>query len=383
MTESDIVQCQSGPVPSCAVPAAESSLITSTTRREKRKPDVANPSATIKRQKPCCSGDQTDICDNDDQENQQQPSSMLGASSGVEHPSRHNRSSLGAVLLTSIYWLQQGGQQPAVVQIGEQDSPVAVAQEEGQLQAEASASADASAECASPTSSSTPTVSQPSTAGQHSHHHTHSVSHQQFLQQEEELYHQQQVTSGASEDSEDLDYDEEDFDPFVFIAQLGPVEQYADPGRQPLLPRQTRTCKQKTLVLDLDETLVHSTLDAVCGVGADFTFPVMFNGAEHMVHVRQRPHMREFLEAVANDWEVVVFTASQKVCGHDLCELSSPNYACIMLSSSMLEGYCILSNVPDPVGCVRLSAPCSVSCTLKTLVSSCIVCMKSVHALLC
>lgn len=312
MTESDIAQCQSGPMPACAVPAAESSLITSTTRREKRKPDIPNPQLGLKRQKPCSSGDQADTCENDDQENQQQPSSIVGASSGVEHSARQNRGSLGTVLLTSIYWLQQGGQPPEAVQLDDLDSLIAVAQEEGQLQAEASASADAPADCGSPTSSSTPTVSQPSTAGQHSHA-AHDVSHQQFLQQEEELYHQQQVSSGASEDSEDCGYDEDDFDPFVFIAQLGPVEHYAQANRQPLLPRQTRLCKQKTLVLDLDETLVHSTLDAACGVGADFTFPVMFNGAEHMVHVRQRPHMRAFLEAVARDWEVVVFTASQKV----------------------------------------------------------------------
>jgi hypothetical protein len=121
------------------------------------------------------------------------------------------------------------------------------------------------------------------------------------------------ATSGASDESDDADYDDDDFDPLVFIGTLGPVEHYALPGRQPLLPRQTRQCKQKTLVLDLDETLVHSTLDAACGVGADFSFPVTFNGAEHMVHVRQRPHMREFLESVAAMFEVVVFTASQKV----------------------------------------------------------------------
>jgi CTD small phosphatase-like protein 2 len=45
--------------------------------------------------------------------------------------------------------------------------------------------------------------------------------------------------------------------------------------RAPILPRKTRTCPQKTLVLDLDETLVHSSLEVVpC---PDFTFPVHFN----------------------------------------------------------------------------------------------------------
>ncbi len=39
---------------------------------------------------------------------------------------------------------------------------------------------------------------------------------------------------------------------------------------------QTRACKRKTLVLDLDETLVHSTLDGLDL--PDFSFPVFFNG---------------------------------------------------------------------------------------------------------
>ena len=38
---------------------------------------------------------------------------------------------------------------------------------------------------------------------------------------------------------------------------------------------QTRACKRKTLVLDLDETLVHSTLDGFDL--PDFSFPVFFN----------------------------------------------------------------------------------------------------------
>ena len=41
---------------------------------------------------------------------------------------------------------------------------------------------------------------------------------------------------------------------------------------------QTRRSARKTLVLDLDETLVHSTLDGF--VDPDFTFPVFFNNKE-------------------------------------------------------------------------------------------------------
>jgi len=125
-------------------------------------------------------------------------------------------------------------------------------------------------------------------------------------------------------DAEDDD-DDEWFDPLVFISRLPPSvpPDATRPGT--LLPRRTRTAKQKTLVLDLDETLVHSTLDDATGAEtADFDFPVLFNGAEHMVHVRVRPHMQQFLERAAELFEVVVFTASQKVYAERLLNILDP-----------------------------------------------------------
>eukprot|EP00775_Hariotina_reticulata_P003564 gene3564-3832_t len=169
--------------------------------------------------------------------------------------------------------------------------------------------------------------------------------HQQPQQQEDDML-------NLMEESDDVDYDEDDFDPFVFISTLGPVDRYAQPGRQPLLPCQTRTCKQKTLVLDLDETLVHSTLDAAFSNGADFSFPVMFNGAEHMVHVRQRPHMQAFLERVATLFEVVVFTASQKVYAEKLLNILDPHRqlirhriyrdSCVLVDGNYLKDLSVL-----------------------------------------
>jgi len=54
------------------------------------------------------------------------------------------------------------------------------------------------------------------------------------------------------------------------------------------------------LVLDLDETLLHSTPDPTAD--ADFTF-----GA---YKTRLRPHLREFLEAIDRQWHVGIFTAA-------------------------------------------------------------------------
>lgn len=66
--------------------------------------------------------------------------------------------------------------------------------------------------------------------------------------------------------------------------------------------------KRKTLVLDLDETLVHSSFKPV--EGADFIVPVKIDGITHKVYVMKRPYCEEFLRETAKYWEMVIFTAS-------------------------------------------------------------------------
>lgn len=76
-------------------------------------------------------------------------------------------------------------------------------------------------------------------------------------------------------------------------------------------------------VLDLDETLVHSTLD-VKSAAADFTFPVHFHNQTHTVNVRRRPHLKAFMEHVGPRFEVVIFTASQRVYAERLLDIIDP-----------------------------------------------------------
>lgn len=65
---------------------------------------------------------------------------------------------------------------------------------------------------------------------------------------------------------------------------------------------------KKCLVLDLDETLVHSSFKAV--PGADFVIPVEIDNVVHSVYVLKRPGVDQFLERLADQFELVVFTAS-------------------------------------------------------------------------
>ncbi|XP_050372831.1 uncharacterized protein LOC126790575 isoform X2 [Argentina anserina] len=120
------------------------------------------------------------------------------------------------------------------------------------------------------------------------------------------------------DDSEEFD----DFDPYLFIKNLPDLFSVVPTFRPLLLPKQTRSCPPTSLVLDLDETLVHSTLEP-CD-DADFTFPVNFNLQEHTVYVRCRPHLRDFLDRVSLLFEIVIFTASQSIYAEQLLNVLDP-----------------------------------------------------------
>jgi hypothetical protein len=53
--------------------------------------------------------------------------------------------------------------------------------------------------------------------------------------------------------------------------------------------------KKKTLILDLDETLVHSSMNPFPKC-ADITLPINFNGRNIFVYVLKRPFLEIFLE---------------------------------------------------------------------------------------
>ncbi|EFO90775.1 CRE-SCPL-1 protein [Caenorhabditis remanei] len=73
----------------------------------------------------------------------------------------------------------------------------------------------------------------------------------------------------------------------------------------PLLPQDSN---KKCLVIDLDETLVHSSFKPV--KNPDFVIPVEIDGVEHQVYVLKRPYVDEFLAKVGEHFECILFTAS-------------------------------------------------------------------------
>eukprot|EP01005_Ploeotia_sp_CARIB1_P002019 NODE_92_length_1641_cov_1036.870542_g90_i0.p1 GENE.NODE_92_length_1641_cov_1036.870542_g90_i0~~NODE_92_length_1641_cov_1036.870542_g90_i0.p1 ORF type:complete len:435 (-),score=55.73 NODE_92_length_1641_cov_1036.870542_g90_i0:277-1581(-) len=80
----------------------------------------------------------------------------------------------------------------------------------------------------------------------------------------------------------------------------------------PLLPPKERAFQSRnTLVLDLDETLVHSSFKAITLV--DMLIDIELEGEMHTVYVRKRPWVEDFLQRVSELYEVVVLTASLEV----------------------------------------------------------------------
>ncbi|CAO2829738.1 unnamed protein product [Amaranthus hypochondriacus] len=128
------------------------------------------------------------------------------------------------------------------------------------------------------------------------------------------------VDSSVEEEERYEEYD--DFDPYFFIKNLPDLSTVVPTFRRHLLPKQTRRCPPTTLVLDLDETLVHSSLEP-CN-DADFTFTVNFNCSDHTVYVRCRPYLRDFMERVASRFEIIIFTASQSIYAEQLLNVLDP-----------------------------------------------------------
>lgn len=76
---------------------------------------------------------------------------------------------------------------------------------------------------------------------------------------------------------------------------------------------------KKCLVLDLDETLVHSSFKPIDR--PDFIVPVEIESVMHYVYVLKRPGVDEFLEKMAELFEIVVFTASLQKYADPLLDL--------------------------------------------------------------
>lgn len=97
---------------------------------------------------------------------------------------------------------------------------------------------------------------------------------------------------------------------------------YDLPPLSPLSRHRLDLVSRKTLVLDLDETLIHSHHDGNTrpstekpSTPPDFTLSVHIDGHPVRFCVHKRPHVDFFLNVISNWYDLVVFTASMEIYG--------------------------------------------------------------------
>lgn len=175
---------------------------------------------------------------------------------------------------------------------------------------------------------------------EHDYYHDHHSNLDQSFSDEESPASSAQNSPNARyedaklEDDED-DEEEDEFNPFLFMHGLPPHSTVAIKDKICLPPPVFQN--KLSLVLDLDETLVHCTIDPI--PNPDFVFPVTFNDVCYEVYVRKRPYVDYFLQTVSKDFEVLVFTASQQVYADKLLDKLDPDLN--MISSRLFREACL------------------------------------------
>ncbi|KAL7753620.1 CTD small phosphatase-like protein 2 [Sorochytrium milnesiophthora] len=160
-------------------------------------------------------------------------------------------------------------------------------------------------------------------AHQHYHHHHHNRQQQEQQQQQQQQQQEEQDESGTPHfavvadvhllEPDDIDVQlhlDVELDALEFIRCLPPCPD-SHRQRTPLLPPKSPGAPPLTLVLDLDETLVHCSTQPI--ERPDLAFDVLFNNMHFAIRGKCRPFLKEFFAKVSSLYEVVLFTASQAV----------------------------------------------------------------------
>uniref|UniRef100_A0A3Q4B0D0 FCP1 homology domain-containing protein n=1 Tax=Mola mola TaxID=94237 RepID=A0A3Q4B0D0_MOLML len=119
----------------------------------------------------------------------------------------------------------------------------------------------------------------------------------------------------AGEEEDDI------FSPFRFIKSIPSQSQYTRPELRDIPPK-TRSTPEATLVVDLEETLMFSSLNVIAE--ADYTFYTAFQDHQYKVYMKLRPHVREFLQAMGKIYELFVYTCAKKEYAEKILNVLDP-----------------------------------------------------------
>lgn len=118
------------------------------------------------------------------------------------------------------------------------------------------------------------------------------------------------------------DEEEDDvFSPFTFIKNIPSQSQHAQPQLRDIPPK-TRSTPEATLVLDLEETLMYSSLTAI--EDAEYSFNTVFQDHQYKVYMVLRPFVKEFLQSVSKNYELFVYTCAKKEYSEKVMDILDP-----------------------------------------------------------
>ena len=110
-----------------------------------------------------------------------------------------------------------------------------------------------------------------------------------------------------------------------YISPLIDWKEYTNKNESIVIGEQKEKGK-KTLVLDLDETLVHSSFESVDN--CDLVLPVEIEGKDWNIYVLKRPGVDLFLKKMSLVYEIVIYTASLPRYANPLLDWLDPNRLC-------------------------------------------------------
>ncbi|XP_054459018.1 CTD small phosphatase-like protein 2 [Anoplopoma fimbria] len=119
----------------------------------------------------------------------------------------------------------------------------------------------------------------------------------------------------AGEEEDDI------FNPFTFIKNIPSHSQHSQPQLRDIPPK-TRSTPEATLVVDLEETLMFSSLNVI--EEAEYTFHTAFQDHQYKVYMILRPHVKEFLQSMAKIYELFVYTCAKKEYAEKILDILDP-----------------------------------------------------------
>lgn len=133
--------------------------------------------------------------------------------------------------------------------------------------------------------------------------------------------------SNATAEMQEIDpeYQGSEEDDMLDLTKLQTGQAYNPETGALLGPQPSNLKGRKCLILDLDETLVHSSFKYLRT--ADFVIPVEIDNQVHHVYVIKRPGVDGFLKRVGELFEVVVFTALVQKYGDPLLDKLDVHHA--------------------------------------------------------